>query len=130
LSRSLVEPFLTFSSRRDLREAVWRAWTERGAHDGEQDNRPVAARIVALRQELAALHGYASYADYALADRMAPDTAAVLDLLRQAWEPAKATPAEDRTLLTAAAQQLGEPTPIAAWYWRYLAEKVRQQQFD
>jgi peptidyl-dipeptidase Dcp len=130
LSRSLAEPFLTFSSRRDLREAVWRAWVERGAHAGEHDNRPVAARIVALRQELAALHGYATFADYALADRMAPDTAAVLDLLGKAWEPAKAKAAEDRVLLTAMAARLGEPTPIAACDWRYLAEKVRQQQFD
>ena len=130
LSRSLAEPFLTFSSRRDLREHVWRAWVERGSHAGEHDNRPVAARIVALRQELAALHGYATFADYALADRMAPDTAAVLDLLGQAWEPAKAKAAEDRALLTAMAARLGEPTPIAAWDWRYLAEEVRQQQFD
>ena len=105
LSPSLAEPFLTFSSRRDLREAVWRARVARGAHDGEHDNRPVAARIVALRQELAALHGYASYADYALADRMAQDTAAVLELLRKAWEPAKAKAAEDRALLTAMAQR-------------------------
>jgi peptidyl-dipeptidase Dcp len=130
LSPSLAEPFLTFSSRRDLREAVWRARVERGAHDGEYDNRPVAARIIALRQELAALHGYATYADYALADRMARDTAAVLDLLGKAWEPAKAKAAEDRALLTATAVRLGEPTPIAAWDWRYLAEKVRQQEFD
>ena len=130
LSISLAEPFLTFSSRRDLREAVWRARVTRGAHEGEHDNRPVAERIVALRQELAALHGYASYADYALADRMAQDTAAVLGLLRQAWEPAKAKADEDRALLTATAKRLGEPTPIAAWDWRYLAEKVRQQQFN
>ena len=129
LSPSLAEPFLTFSSRRDLREAVWRARVARGAHEGEHDNRPVAARIVALRQELAALHGHSSYADYALADRMAQDTAAVLELLRKAWEPAKAKAAEDRALLTATARRLGEPTPIAAWDWRYLAEKVRQQQF-
>ncbi len=130
LSPSLAEPFLTFSSRRDLREAVWRARVVRGAHEGEHDNRPVAARIVTLRQELAALHGYASYADYALADRMAQDTAAVQDLLCQAWEPAKAKADEDRALLTAMAQRLGERTPVAAWDWRYLAEKVRQQQFD
>jgi len=130
LSPSLAEPFLTFSARRDLRETVWRARVARGAHEGEQDNRPVASRVVALRQELAALHGYASYADYALADRMARDTGAVLDLLRQAWEPAKARADEDRALLTGIARSLGEPTPIAAWDWRYLAEKVRQQQFD
>ena len=130
LSPSLAEPFLTFSSRRDLREAVWRGRVERGAHEGEHDNRPIAARIVALRQELAALHGFASYAEYALADRMAQDTAAVLELLGQAWEPAKAKAAEDRTLLTATAERLGEPTPIAAWDWRYLAEKVRQQEYE
>jgi len=130
LSPSLAEPFMTFSSRRDLRETVWRARVARGAHEGEHDNRPVAARIMALRQELAALHAYANYADYALADRMAKDTPAVLDLLRKAWEPAKVKAAEDRELLTATAQRLGEPTPIAAWDWRYLAEKVRQQQYD
>ena len=130
LSPSLAEPFLTFSSRRDLREQVWRARVARGAHEGEHDNRPVAARIVALRQELAGLHGHGSYADYALADRMAKDTAAVLALLRQAWDPAKAKAAEDREVLAATAREMGEPTPIAAWDWRYLAEKVRQARFD
>src|SRR5512140_1552430 len=96
LSPSLAEPFLTFSSRRDLRQKVWRARIERGAHEGEHDNRPVAARIIALRQEQAALHGYATYADYALADRMAGHTTAVLELLAQAWEPAKLKAGEDR----------------------------------
>jgi peptidyl-dipeptidase Dcp len=130
LSPSLAEPFLTFSQRRDLREAVWRARVQRGAHAGEHDNRPIAARIVQLRQELAQLHGYATYADYALADRMVQDTSAVLDLLMRAWEPAKAKAAEDRARLTEAARRLGEPTPIAAWDWRHLAEKVRQEAFD
>ena len=130
LSPSLAEPFLTFSARRDLREAVWRARTQRGAHDGEHDNRTIAARIVQLRQEQAALHGYASYADYALADRMASGTAAVLDLLAKAWEPAKARANEDRVRLAAMARRLDQPTPIAAWDWRYLAEKVRQEEFD
>jgi peptidyl-dipeptidase Dcp len=130
LSPSLAEPFLTFSARRDLREKVWRARVQRGANEGKTDNRAIGARIIALRQEQADLHGHASYADYALADRMASDTAAVQDLLRKAWEPAKEKANEDRVLLTRMAQQLGEPTPIAAWDWRYLAEKVRQQQFD
>lgn len=130
LSPSLAEPFLTFSARRDLREAVWRARMQRGAHDGEHDNRAIAARIVELRQEQAALHGYGSYADYALADRMASGTAAVLDLLAKAWEPAKAKADEDRVRLAAMARRLGQPTPIAAWDWRYLAEKVRQEEFD
>jgi peptidyl-dipeptidase Dcp len=130
LSPSLSEPFLTFSARRDLRERVWRGRVERGAHTGEQDNRPVAARIVALRQELAGLHGHDNYAEYALSDRMAEGTGAVLQLLRQAWEPAKAKAAQDRERLTQMARDLREPTPIAAWDWRYLAEKVRQREFD
>jgi peptidyl-dipeptidase Dcp len=130
LSPSLAEPFLTFSARRDLREKVWRARVQRGANGGEHDNRTIAARIIELRQEQAALHGHASYADYALVDRMAGDTAAVLDLLKKAWEPAKQKAGGDRVLLTQMAKQLGEPTPIAAWDWRYLAEKVRQEKFD
>ena len=121
---------MTFSARRDLREAVWRARMLRGAHAGAHDNRAIAARIIQLRQEQAALHGYPSYADYALVDRMASGTAAVLDLLGKAWEPAKAKAAKDRVRLTAMAKRLGQPTPIAAWDWRYLAEKVRQEEFD
>ena len=130
LSPSLTEPFLSFSARRDLRETVWRERSLRGAHEGATDNRPVAARIMALRQEQAQLLGYANYADYELVDRMAGNTTAVLNLLGQAWEPAKAKAEEGRITLTAMARSLGEPTPIEAWDWRYLAEKVRARQFD
>ncbi len=130
LSPSLTEPFLTFSARRDLRETLWRARTQRGAHHGEHDNRPVAQRIMQLRQEQAQLLGYANYADYELVDRMAGNTAAVLNLLGKAWEPAKAKAQEDRIALNAMATSLGEPTPATAWDWRYLAEKVRVQKFD
>lgn len=129
LSPSLVEPFLAHSSRRDLRETLWRARAARAGQDGPHDNRPVAAQILALRQEQAALHGFANYADYEMADRMAANSAAVLDLLHRAWEPAKAHAETDRQDLTAMALALGEPTPIAAWDWRYLSQKVRAQRF-
>jgi peptidyl-dipeptidase Dcp len=133
LSPSLAEPFLTFSERRELREQVWRARRERGAHAGEHagehDNRPVAERIIALRQEQAALLGYRTYAEFKLADRMAPSVAAVDELLERAWKPAIAKADQDRERLTALATELDQPTPIAAWDWRYLSEKVRQQSF-
>ncbi|PFH09902.1 peptidyl-dipeptidase Dcp [Collimonas sp. PA-H2] len=130
LSPSLAEPFLTFSDRRDLREAVWRGRVARGAHAGSHDNRPVAAEIMALRQEQAQLHGYATYADYQLIDRMAGKPEAVSALLGKVWEPAKAKAEQDRIALTEMARNLGQPTPIAAWDWRYLAEKVRQARYD
>ncbi len=130
LSPSLAEPFLTFSERRDLRETLYRARVGRGANPGEHDNRSVASRIVALRHEQAALLGYTSYADFQLADRMAPSPAAVNDLLMRAWRPALERAAYDRQRLNVIARELGQPVPIAAWDWRYLSEKVRQKNFD
>ena len=127
LSRSLIVPFLTFSERRDLRETAWRAWVGRGEHDGEHDNRPVARKILELRSEQAALHGHASYADYALTDTMAGTRAAVYRLLDDVWPRALAAVQREREEL----QQIpgAADQPIEAWDWRYWAEKVRQQRY-
>jgi peptidyl-dipeptidase Dcp len=125
LSRSLVSPFLTFSSRRDLRQIAYEAWLSRGEHAGAHDNRPLIQRILTLRQEQARLHGYASFADFALTDTMAKTPAAVYALLHRVWEPAKRRAAAEEASLREMAQQLGEPTEIQPWDWRYLAEKVR-----
>ena len=127
LSRSLIVPFLTFSERRDLRETAWRAWVGRGEHDGEHDNRPVARKILELRSEQAALHGQASYADYALTDTMAGTRDAVYRLLDDVWPRALAAVQREREEL----QQIpgAADQPIEAWDWRYWAEKVRQQRY-
>ena len=130
LSRSHIVPFLTFSERRDLREQAWRAWTSRGEHDGEHDNRTIAREILTLRNEQARLHGYASFADYALTDTMAGQQAAVLDLLKQVWEPAKRRAADEQQALEALALSRSEPGVIEPWDWRYYAEKVRQVRYD
>lgn len=130
LSRSHIVPFLTFSERRDLREQAWRAWTSRGEHAGEHDNRPVAREILALRNEQARLHGFASYADYALTDTMAGQQAAVTALLTQVWEPAKARAAEELGALQALALSRGEAAQLEPWDWRFYAEKVRQLRYD
>jgi peptidyl-dipeptidase Dcp len=130
LSRSHIVPFLTFSQRRDLREQAWRAWTTRGEHDGEHDNRPVAREILSLRNEQARLHGYACYADYALADTMAKSQRAVAELLEEVWAPAKARAEDEREALQALALARGETLTIEAWDWRFYAEKVRQARYD
>jgi peptidyl-dipeptidase Dcp len=130
LSRSHIVPFLTFSDRRDLREQAYRAWVSRGEHPGEHDNRPIAREILALRNEQARLHGYASYADYALTDTMAGRQSAVTGLLAQVWEPAKARAAEEREALQALALSRGETAKLEAWDWRYYAEKVRQVRYE
>jgi peptidyl-dipeptidase Dcp len=130
LSRSHIVPFLTFSERRELREQAWRAWTSRGEHPGAHDNRPIAREILTLRNEQARLHGFASYADYALTDTMAGQQAAVTALLTQVWEPAKARAAEELAALKALALSRGEPAQLEPWDWRYYAEKVRQVRYE
>jgi peptidyl-dipeptidase Dcp len=123
-------PFLTFSARRDLRQQAFVAWKARGEHDGPHDNRPIAREILKLRTEQAQLLGYASYADFALVDRMAGTPEAVRQLLERVWEPAKARAREEYAALQAQAAALGEPTAIEPWDWRYYAEKVRQARYD
>jgi peptidyl-dipeptidase Dcp len=130
LSRSLIVPFLTMSERRDLRQQAFEAWIRRGEHEGEHDNRPLAREILALRAEQAKLHGYASYADYALVDRMAGTPRAVAELLQKVWEPAKARAAEERAALQAFAVAHGGPSTIEPWDWRYYAERVRRQRYS
>jgi peptidyl-dipeptidase Dcp len=130
LSRSHIVPFLTFSDRRDLRERAYRAWTQRGEHAGEHDNRAVASEILALRHAQARLHGHASYADYALADTMAGTQAAVSSLLQQVWAPAKARVEQERAALQALVLSRGEDLELQAWDWRYWAEKLRQLRYQ
>jgi peptidyl-dipeptidase Dcp len=130
LSRSAVEPFLTFSSRRDLRRTLWEAWTARGARGGASDNAPIIREILALRAEQARLLGYENFADYRLDDTMAKTSAAAERLLLQVWEPAKAKARTERAALEAVARDEGLNEAIEPWDWRYYAEKVRQARYD
>ncbi len=130
LARSAAEPFLTFSTRRDLRRTLWEAWTARGAHEGERDNAPLIREIVALRAEQARLLGYSDFAAYRLDDSMAKTATAVERLLLQVWEPAKAKAHDERKQLEAVARTEGLNEALEPWDWRYYAEKVRQAEYD
>ncbi len=129
LSRSSVEPFLTFSSRRDLRQRAYEAWLRRGENAGPHDNRPLIREILALRDEQARLLGYESYAAYKLDDSMAKEPAAAERLLQQVWEPAKRKAGTERAALQALARAEGMNAPIEPWDWRYYAEKVRRADY-
>ncbi|WP_426033721.1 M3 family metallopeptidase [Cypionkella sp. TWP1-2-1b2] len=130
LSRSLIVPFLQFSPRRGLRQKAYEAWGLRGANGGATDNRAVAAEILALRAERAALLGYASFADYKLEPEMAKTPAAVRDLLMRVWQPAKAKALEDAAILEARLHADGIAGPLEPWDWRYYSEKRRVAEHD
>ncbi len=129
LSRSIAEPFLAFSERRDLREKVFRAFTRRGQNGGATDNSEVVGETLALRAEKARLLGYATYADYKLDDTMAKSPQAVHGLLDPVWEKALARAADDEAALGAIAVAEGRNDDIAPWDWRFYAEKLRAERF-
>jgi peptidyl-dipeptidase Dcp len=128
LSRSIIEPFLQFSERRDLRETAWRAFVSRG--EGGHDNRPVVAEILALRNEKALLLGYEHYAALKLDDTMAKTPAAVDQLLRPVWESARERAARDAEALSEIIASEGRNHPVQAWDWRHYAEKRRKRDHD
>ncbi|MFD2238620.1 M3 family metallopeptidase [Aureimonas populi] len=130
LSRSIVVPFLTYSPRRHLREAAFRAWTMRGENGGASDNRAIIAETLALRAEKAKLLGFASFAAYKLDDTMAKTPEAVRGLLTQVWEKARERAGADALALSAIAAQEGGNEAIAPHDWRYLTEKRRRAEFD
>ncbi|TAG18778.1 MAG: peptidase M3, partial [Rhodobacterales bacterium] len=130
LNRSLIVPFLQFSPNRALRQRAYEAWVARGANGGETDNRGVAAEILALRAERAALLGYADFASFKLEPEMAKTPAAVRELLMRVWEPAKAKALEDASVLEAMLVADGQPAPLEAWDWRYYSEKRRKAEHD
>jgi peptidyl-dipeptidase Dcp len=127
LSRSIIEPFLTFSDNRELRESAFRAWIARG--EGANDNRPVVAEILSLRHEKARLLGYANYAALKLDDTMAKTSTAVEGLLRPVWEKALDRAREESGDLSAIIASEGRNHAVEPWDWRHYAEKLRQQKY-
>lgn len=130
LSRSLIEPFLQFSERRDLREAAFKAWVSRGENGGDTDNLAIISETLALREERARLLGFDNFAAFKLDDQMAKTPDAVRDLLMNVWRPAKARAGDEAQKLQALANIEGANFDIAPWDWRYYAEKVRKAEHD
>jgi peptidyl-dipeptidase Dcp len=129
-ARGAVWPFLKLSTRRDLREQVWRMWTNRGDNAGPLDNKPIANEILQLRGELARLLGFRSYAHFAMADRMAgnPDTA--LDLLKRTWQSVKARAVSQVADYQAIADSESADIRLAPWDRQFYAEKLRRERFN
>ncbi len=126
LSRSFVEPFLKSSTRRDLREKVFKAFVARGDNGNANDNNETIVEILALREESAKLLGFPTFAAYRLEDSMAKTPEAVRGLLERVWKPARARALADRDALQALVAEEGGNFALAPWDWRFYAEKLRQ----
>lgn len=127
LSRSSFEPFLTSSTKRDLREAVQKGWMSVGSTFGP-DNRPLISQIVDLRTKRANLMGFKSFAAYQLDDKMAKTPENAMNTMNAVWTASLATAKKERGMLQELASKDGVGK-IASWDWWYYAEKVRQSKY-
>lgn len=130
LQRPSIEPFVSFSSRRDLREIAYNAWIRRGDNANGEDTNALIGQILTLRQQRAVLMGYANHAAFALDGRMAKTPQAARELMDRVWGPARARAIRERGDLQALLEAEGANHKLAAWDWRYYAEKQRKKLYD
>ena len=134
-TRSSVDPFLTYSARRDLREKAWRMFVNRGDMGGKTDNNATITQILRLRAERAKLLGYPTHAHWRLENSMAKTPERAMELMEAVWTPAVARVHEEvadmqKLANTEAKKGVGPKLTIEPWDYRYFAEKVRKARYD
>jgi peptidyl-dipeptidase Dcp len=129
-TRSSVDPFLSSSSRRDLREKVWKAFKNRGDNGNENDTNAVITKIMKLRAERAQLLGYASHAHWRMADTMAVDPKKATELMMRVWPAAVARVKEEVADMQKIANKEGVKITIEPWDYLYYSEKVRKSKYN
>ena len=129
-TRSSVDPFLTWSTRRDLREKVWRMFTMRGDNGDAHDNNQIITEILKLRAQRAKLIGYKTHAHWQLEDTMAKTPERAMELMEAVWKPAVARVREEVADMQAIADREKAHIKIAPWDYHFYAEKVRKAKYD
>ena len=129
-TRSSMDPFLTYSTNRELREKVWNNYYSRGDNDDEYDNKDLIANILKLRDERVELLGFDNYASWRLQDRMAKTPENAINLMEAVWPAAVARAKEEVADMQQVADRNGDDLNIQPWDYRYYAEKVRQEKYD
>jgi peptidyl-dipeptidase Dcp len=129
-TRSSTDPFLTFSTRRELREKVWRMFVMRGDNGDAHDNNALISQILALRLQKAKLLGYPTYAHWKLEDQMSKTPERSIELMEAVWKPAVLRVHEEVADMQAVANKEKAHLQIAPWDYRYYAEKVRKAKYD
>ena len=129
-TRSSMDPFLTYSDERDLREKVWRTYYSRGDNGDEHDNNALIPEILGLRNERVQLLGYDNYAQWRLENRMAKTPENAFGLMETVWPAAVVRVKEEVADMQAIADAEGAGIEIEPWDYRYYAEKVRQAKYD
>ncbi|MFH6767109.1 M3 family metallopeptidase [Gaetbulibacter aquiaggeris] len=129
-TRSSMDPFLTYSTERELRKQVWTNYYSRGDNGDEYDNNQIIADILKLRRERVELLGYKNYAEWRLQDRMAKTPENAIALMEAVWPAAIARVAEEVADMQAIADKNGDQITIEPWDYRFYGEKVRKLKYN
>ncbi|WP_299892086.1 M3 family metallopeptidase [uncultured Lacinutrix sp.] len=129
-TRSSMDPFLTYSTNRELRKQVWTNYYSRGDNNDKYDNKKIIAKILKLRRERVELLGYKNYAEWRLQDRMAKTPENAMGLMEAVWPAAIGRVAEEVADMQAVANKSGDNITIEPWDYRFYAEKVRKEKYD
>ena len=130
-TRSSMDPFLTYSKEREIREVVWKNYYSRGDNGGEFDNNQIIAEILKLRKERVGLLGHDNYAEWRLQDRMAKKPENAIALMEAVWPAAIARVADEVADMQKVADEItNSKIRIQPWDYRFYAEKVRKIKYD
>jgi len=129
-TRSSIDPFLTYSDRRDLREKAWRMFVNRGDNGDARDNNGIIPEILHLRAERAKLLGYATHAHWRLEPQMAKTPENAMKLMEGVWPAAVSRVKEEVADMQALADKEGAKITIEPWDYRFYSEKVRIAKYD
>jgi len=129
-SRSSIDPFLTYSTERELREQVWTNFYSRGDNGDQYDNNELIAEILRLRRRKVEILSYKNYAEWRLQNRMAKTPENAMGLMEAVWPAAIARVAEEVADMQAVADRNGDKITIEPWDYRFYAEIVRKEKYD
>ncbi len=123
-------PFLQYSSKRDLREKIYRAYFMKGDNGDELDNKNILREMASLRYKKAKLLGYKSHAHFVLEENMAENPENVYKLLMELWKPAIKVAEKEKDEMQKIIRQEGDKFELQPWDWWYYAEKVKKAKYD
>lgn len=123
-------PFLQYSTRRDLREKLYKGYINRGDNNNKFDNKKIISKIASLRVKKAKLMGFKTHSDFVLEENMAKKPENVYKLLDQLWKPALKMSKNDVKEMQAIIDKEEGKFKLNSWDWWYYSEKLRKAKFD
>ena len=130
LRNSSFIPAMQYAANRNIREQLYKAYTNRCNNGGETDNKEVLKQIVKLRLEKANLLGFNNYADFVLDENMAKNSEVVTSFLDELWKYSLPNAKKEASELQKMMDKEGKGEQLEAWDWWYYAEKLRQEKYD